>query len=72
MCGLRARAVPVCERWKLGMTDLSRLEAEFLLCEAARGRTRVGVRFDSDTAWLSLVQIGQIVQDTKKRSGDVA
>ncbi len=54
------------------MTDLSRLEAGFLLCEAAYGRTRVGVRFDSDTAWLSLVQIGQMVQDTRKRSGDVA
>ena len=33
------------------------------------GRTPVEVRFDGDTAWLSL---GQMAQDLKKTSGDAA
>lgn len=51
------------------MIDIVRREAEFLLYQTEDGRTRVEVRFDSDTAWLSL---GQIAQGIKKHFGGAA
>jgi hypothetical protein len=51
------------------MTDLVRREAEFLLHQTEDGRTRVEVRFDSDTAWLSLRQMALGI---KKHSGEAA
>lgn len=50
-------------------SDLAHLEAEFLLYQTENGRTRVEVRFDGGTAWLSL---GQMAQDIEKSSGDAA
>jgi len=44
-------------------------KGELILFQTEDGRTRVEVRFDGDTAWLSL---GQLAQDIKKRSGDAA
>lgn len=50
------------------MTDstsiLSR-KAEFLLYQAEDGRTRVEVRFDGETAWLSLGQMTELFQRDK-------
>lgn len=47
------------------MTDLVRREAEFLLYQTKDGRTRVEVRFDGDTAWLSLGQMAELFQRDK-------
>lgn len=47
------------------MTSLARREAEFLLYQTADGRTRVEVRFDGDTAWLSLGQMAGLFQRDK-------
>jgi len=40
-------------------------EAEFLLYQAEDGRTRVEVRFEGDTAWLSLGQMAELFQRDK-------
>src|SRR5580765_4009482 len=37
-------------------------EAEFLLYEGEDGRTRIEVRFDGETAWLSIVQMAELLQ----------
>jgi hypothetical protein len=37
-------------------------EAEFLIYQAEDGRTRIEVRFDGDTAWLSIVQMAELFQ----------
>ncbi len=47
------------------MTQLTRGEAEFLLYQTADGRTRVEVRFDGETAWLSLGQMAELFQRDK-------
>jgi hypothetical protein len=47
------------------MTDLVRREAEFLLYQTEDGRTRVEVRFDGETAWLSLSQMAELFQRDK-------
>jgi hypothetical protein len=47
------------------MTDLTRHEAEFLLYQTSDGRTRVEVRFDGETAWLSLGQMAELFQRDK-------
>jgi len=47
------------------MTNLVRREAEFLLYQAEDGRTRVEVRFDGETAWLSLGQMVELFQRDK-------
>ena len=47
------------------MTDLVPAEAEFLLYQTEDGRTRVEVRFDGDTAWLSLAQMAELFQRDK-------
>jgi hypothetical protein len=47
------------------MTDLVRHEAEFLLYQTEDGRTRLEVRFDGDTAWLSLGQMAELFQRDK-------
>jgi len=47
------------------MSDLTRREAEFLLYQAEDGRTRVEVRFDGATAWLSLGQMAELFQRDK-------
>lgn len=45
------------------MADLvARGEAEFLIYQAEDGRTRIEVRFDGDTAWLSIVQMAELFQ----------
>lgn len=46
------------------MTELIRREAEFLLYQTGDGRTHVEVRFDGETAWLSL---GQMADDQGRR-----
>ena len=46
-------------------TNMSRPEAEFLLYQAEDGRTRVEVRFDGETAWLSLGQMAALFQRDK-------
>jgi hypothetical protein len=51
------------------MTSLAHREAEFVIDQTEDGRTPVDVRFDGDTAWLSL---GQMAQGLKKTSGDAA
>src|SRR5450432_4446394 len=40
-------------------------EAEFLLYQSDDGRTRVEVRFDGETAWLSLGQMAELFQRDK-------
>ena len=40
-------------------------EAEFLLYQAEDGRTRIEVRFDGETAWLSLGQMAELFQRDK-------
>ncbi len=47
------------------MTDLASREAQFLLYQAADGRTRIEVRFDGETAWLSLGQMAELFQRDK-------
>ena len=47
------------------MTDLAHREAEFLLYQTEDGRTRVEVRFDGETAWLSLGQMAGLFQRDK-------
>jgi hypothetical protein len=47
------------------MTDLTRREADFLLYQTEDGQTRVEVRFDGETAWLSLGQIAELFQRDK-------
>ena len=47
------------------MTDLTHRESEFLLYQAEDGRTRVEVRFDGETAWLSLGQMAELFQRDK-------
>jgi hypothetical protein len=49
----------------LAMTELARREAEFLLYQTEDGRTRVEVRFDGETAWLSLGQMTELFQRDK-------
>lgn len=44
---------------------MKRTEAEFLLYEAEDGRTRIEVRFDGETAWLSLGQMADLFQRDK-------
>ena len=46
-------------------TDMSRPEAEVLLYQTEDGRTRVEVRFDGETAWLSLGQMAELFQRDK-------
>jgi len=57
---LRARGRPVTD-----LTNVSRPEAEFLLYQAEDGQTRLEVRFDGDTAWLSLGQMAELFQRDK-------
>jgi hypothetical protein len=45
--------------------DLTLREAEFLLYQTEDGRTRVEVRFDGETAWLSLGQMAELFQRDK-------
>jgi hypothetical protein len=47
------------------MTELTRREAEFLLYQTEDGETRVEVRFDGETAWLSLGQMAELFQRDK-------
>jgi hypothetical protein len=47
------------------MTELTRREAEFLLYQTEDGQTRVEVRFDGETAWLSLGQMAELFQRDK-------
>lgn len=41
------------------MTALAHREAQFLLYQTEDGRTRVEVRFDGETTWLSLGQMAE-------------
>jgi hypothetical protein len=41
---------------------VAREEAQFLLYQAEDGRTRIEVRFDGETAWLSIVQMAELFQ----------
>lgn len=47
------------------MNEILRRESEFLLYQAEDGRTRVEVRFDGETAWLSLGQMTALFQRDK-------
>ena len=50
------------------MTDSTRIvlrDAEFLLYQTEDGRTRIEVRFDGDTAWLSLGQLATLFHRDK-------
>jgi hypothetical protein len=47
------------------MTGLTRREAEFLLYQTEDGETRLEVRLDGDTAWLSLGQMAELFQRDK-------
>jgi hypothetical protein len=47
------------------VTDLRRHDAEFLLYQTEDGRARLEVRFDGDTAWLSLGQLATLFQRDK-------
>jgi hypothetical protein len=47
------------------MSEQTSPEAEVLLCEAEDGRTRLEVRFDGETAWLSLGQLATFFQRDK-------
>jgi hypothetical protein len=44
---------------------MSHPESEFLLYQSEDGRTRVEVRFDGETAWLSLAQMTELFQRDK-------
>jgi hypothetical protein len=46
-------------------TDITRNETEFLLYRTEDGRTRVEVRFEGETAWLSLGQMAELFQRDK-------
>lgn len=46
------------------MPDLGGMEAEVLLYEAPDGRTRLEVRFDGDTAWLTQAAMADLFQTT--------
>ncbi|MFI5298776.1 MAG: virulence RhuM family protein [Polyangiales bacterium] len=47
------------------MTEAVRSESEVLLYQTEDGRTRLEVRFDGDTAWLSLTQLAALFQRDK-------
>ena len=47
------------------MTQIARPEGEFLLYQAEDGLTRIEVRFDGETAWLSLGQMAELFQRDK-------
>ena len=47
------------------MTDLVRRGGDFLLYQTEDGRTRVEVRFEGETAWLSLTQMAELFQRDK-------
>lgn len=47
------------------MTELARRDTEFLLYQTEDGRTRIEVRFDGETAWLSLSQMVELFQRDK-------
>jgi len=47
------------------MTEVVRSEAEFLLYQSEDGRARVEVRFEGETAWLSLTQMADLFQRDK-------
>ncbi|NOU27166.1 MAG: virulence RhuM family protein [Polyangiaceae bacterium] len=47
------------------MTDISHREAELLLYQTDDGTTRVEVRFEGETAWLSLGQMADLFQRDK-------
>ncbi len=47
------------------MTKATRREAEVLLYQVGDGRTRVEVRFEGETAWLSLGQLADLFQRDK-------
>lgn len=49
----------------MSRSDLVLRETEFLLYETEDGRSRVEVRFDGDTAWLSLGQLATLFQRDK-------
>jgi hypothetical protein len=44
---------------------IARQEAEFLLYQTEDGNTRIDVRFDGETAWLSLSQLAELFQRDK-------
>lgn len=44
------------------MADAVPEQAEFLLYQGEDGRTRIEVRFDRETAWLSIVQMAELFQ----------
>lgn len=46
-------------------SDLTRSRAEFLLYQTTDGQTRVEVRFEGETAWLSLGQLAELFQRDK-------
>jgi hypothetical protein len=59
--GRGAWAAP--QRRATAVADLvARGEAQFLLYQAEDGRTRIEVRFDGETAWLSIVQMAELFQ----------
>lgn len=47
------------------MTEVVRSEADFLLYQSEDGRARVEVRFEGETAWLSLTQMADLFQRDK-------
>jgi hypothetical protein len=47
------------------MAELTSIQSEFLLYQIEDGRTRVEVRFDGKTAWLSLRQLAELFQRDK-------
>lgn len=47
------------------MTGVMRSEAEFLLYQSEDGVARVEVRFEGETAWLSLTQMAGLFQRDK-------
>ena len=47
------------------MTSLIPWGAEFLLYQTEDGRTRIEVRFEGETAWLSLGQMAELFQRDK-------
>jgi hypothetical protein len=53
------------------MTELTRREDEFLLYQTEDGQTRVEVRFDGETAWLSLGQMADLFPPETRRRRQV-
>jgi hypothetical protein len=47
------------------MTDLALQHSELILYQTEDGRTRVEVRFEGETAWLSLSQMAELFQRDK-------